>query len=296
MPYTPWRVQTIEVNVGTLPLTAYDPDSTRCRPRNAPRATLLRRGPRSNGLGRLLLLVLAVGAAWSCMPARGESTSERIAQVDAWLRLRRELAQEREAWNARRRSLEQRIDLLQREKLALQQRLSDGTHAARRDTEEHEALQRGLAAWEDELHRAEDSLTALAHQLDTAPDGEAWRLPQEGALTERLGALFTRALDLQRRHQRLWHETQVLDTPEGRRRMDVLHLGFAQAYAVTPDNRLAGHGVWTGARWRWSWNPDWAPAIRHALHIQQAESPPRWVELPITLPDPPPDAQPGASQ
>ncbi len=257
-----------------------------CRGRNAasvgPAASAAPRG------GRRPLAALLASAALGVIRAAGVPPSERVAQADAWLRLRRELARERAAWTVRRERIEQRIDLLALERESLEARLAEAAGAATQQEQERRIREGRLQAWADGLREADERIGALARRLETAPDGATWSLPADWPTPERLRALLARAIELQHRHQRLWHEHRILSTPAGRLRMEVLHLGLAQAYAVAVDDQQAGHGVWTGAEWRWSWNTEWAPAIRQAIRTHRSEGPPRWSELPLALPGGPP--------
>ncbi len=237
---------------------------------------------RRRGRWRLVAALPAFAAGWVC--AAEIAPSERVAQADAWLRLRRELAQEREAWTVRRQHTAQRIELLELEREALEERIAEGAATAERDEAQRSRGERWLQAWEDGLREADEHVGGLARQLEASPDGSSWTLSPDWPAGERLRALLARAIDLQHRHQRLWHEHRVLSGPDGRLRMEVLHLGLSQAYAVSPDDQQAGHGVWTGAEWQWVWNPEWASAIRQAIRIHRSEGPPRWIELPVALP------------
>lgn len=205
-----------------------------------------------------------------------------VEQLDA---VRETLQRERSEWRVQKASMLHGIGLLDRERALLEERLSEWD--ATSDVEDEEALriEQRRAAQERALALAgrllDDATPRMRAARDAFPD--LFAVEATTGPVERLRILLDAAAQLQRRQQRLLHEQRLMDLPDGgRRQMDLLQLGHSQAYAVSPDDRMAAHGVWSGEAWAWRWDPAWATSIRQAIRVHLAEVPPRWVLLPVS--------------
>lgn len=63
---------------------------------------------------------------------------------------------------------------------------------------------------------------------------------------------------------------------------DVLYLGLAQAFAVSPDGRSAGRGLPAPDGWHWHWDDSWGRTIRRALRAASGNAGDGMVPLPLT--------------
>jgi len=231
----------------------------------------------------LLLLPWVAGVGEARADA---SVPELMRKVEQVVEIRDTMHHERVAWDAQKQSMEHGLRLLQREKELLEERIAEWTDTADEQSDERVTLEQQRTKQESAFQGADRSLDA--HQAFLAQARKFFPEHFEGApgatLSERLGYIFGSANRVQRDHGRIAHTRQLMDIPDsGRRQMDVLKLGHAQAYAVSPDDRLAGHGVWTGTEWVWTWDAAWAPVIREAVRIHQGELAPRWTFLPVTM-------------
>ena len=67
--------------------------------------------------------------------------------------------------------------------------------------------------------------------------------------------------------------------------MDVLYVGQARAFAVTPNRLQAAVGTPTRNGWQWAWQPgtELATAVSQALAIYNKEQPAAFVPLPFSV-------------
>ena len=191
-----------------------------------------------------------------------------MAVVEQWVELQNTIHQEQTEWKQQRESLQHSLSLLDREQKLLAARID--TAAA--DMDEHAETQ-----WEEEQLRT-SLRRILAEAAEQIPGDSREPAP------ERLRALFDDTVRAHREHRTLHMDRTRMTSPEGHHiQMQQLRLGTAQAYAVSPDDQFAAHGVWDGEEWLWRWNSDWATPIRTALRIAEGEIAPRWIALPVTL-------------
>lgn len=221
-----------------------------------------------NHYQRFLILGGVVGALLNpCARADVDVRQLRTA-VEQWVELQDTLHREQTDWNHQRESLEHNLALLERERDQLTARIAAATAEMDEQTE---------AQWEEEqLRTALRQTLADAAQLIPAASREP--------APERLRELLDTSVREHRAHRTLHIDRVRMTTPTGRQiQMQQLRLGHAQAYAVSPDDHYAAHGVWDGSDWQWQWNPAWATGIRTALRIVEGDIAPRWVPLPVTL-------------
>ena len=246
------------------------------------RHSIFRRSVRRVWVGLLAALPLCAALAAQ------DPVQELLSEVERLDTLRETLQRERAEWEIQKESMTHGMDLLQREKALLEQRIAAWTETA--DVQDEEALRleqrraEHARALQEAGRRLDDVHASLQSARCLFPD----LFEAEGATApaDRLRTLFGAATGLQRQLQSVVFEQQLMDLPDGsRRQMDVLKLGHSQAYAVALDNTTAAHGVWSGERWEWRWDPAWAREIRHAIRVYQGEGAPRWVLLPVSMPE-----------
>lgn len=226
--------------------------------------------------------------------AAGSETATLVKRVEHLIDLRRTEGAERTQWERQQDALSRRHELLEAEKSLLLERIA--AHEAHMSDlhETAEAAAVRLAARNQVFDEAKGQLGEAESRLDaaraTVPDGLRGDLPQTATpdrpLTERVGQWAALVDGLLRLDRTLHLQRQLLPAPdEARRHFDVLYLGLSQGYAVSPDQQLAGHGVRTASGWVWSWDPDWADAVRRAIRIQRGELEPRQIWLPVATAD-----------
>jgi hypothetical protein len=221
--------------------------------------------------------------------------------VGRWLDYRTELAAERLAWQEQEPALKEELALLDRELAAL--RAEADAYAAETsegEAEELEAAARreALAAALNEvlpvLDRAEAELRGWSVRVPAVLAGGAERLFRElpatpsAARAQSTGERLQRVIALLSQLETLsqnWHAVQE-SVPSGdgtRRLVQVLYIGLARAYAVSPDGTWAAIGTPGLEGWIWEPRPSAAPAIREALAIHARQQVAAFVELPLQV-------------
>lgn len=203
-------------------------------------------------------------------PLRAEVVDTRrlMSAVEQWVELQDTIHREQAEWKQQSESLRHHLSLLQREHDQLTARIA----AAKEEMDEQTA-----AEWEEQqlLTSLQQSLSEAATLLSSTP---------RESTTEQLGPLLDQTVRAHRDHRGIHTDRARMTTPSGQKvLMQTLQLGTTQAYAVSPDDQYAAHGVWDDSAWQWQWNPDWASSIRTALRIAAGERPPRWVPLPVKM-------------
>jgi hypothetical protein len=246
-------------------------------------------------------LILTLGLWPVNAQAPGLPTLEKL--VGEWSRLRTAIADEERAWNRQEKQWRDEIALLEKEKATLDKNIQDAQKAARdaeaervedlRDKEKFERMFEGLlplldraeaelAKWPARLPPAlRESLTAAFKRLPA--DEKQREALSDGARLQTVVALYAELDKL----QHAWHPVkEVLPLPDGsRKEMDVLYLGLARAFAVSPDNDYAAVGVPGPEGWTWDARPRLAPAVRRAVEVVLREHPAELVVLPLQVKD-----------
>jgi hypothetical protein len=241
-----------------------------------------------------------------CHAAAGEPVETRadLASLDAlverWMALRTTIAEEKREWEARREHWEAEIALLEREAGTLKTEMDEGdTFALSVETTRAEALARKermeseLRKLRAVLDRAEADLlrwrarippgvmASPAAGFDALPvtQKDAEKLP----LTRRaqtVAALYTQIETLQ---NRLHATRETLDVAGTRRQVDVLYVGLARAFAVSPANDWAAVGMPTDTAWTWTPAIQDAAAVRRAIDVLNRQEAAQLVALPMQV-------------
>ena len=220
--------------------------------------------------------------------------------VGQWMALRTTLAEEKREWGERRRQWEEEISLLEKEADTLRREREDGgTQVTTFEAKRAEALAR--------KERMEGELRQLRAVLDRAEaDLRRWsgRIPEGlaaplaagfGALpltqkqadglplirrAQTVAALYTQIETLQNRFHAV---RETLEAEGVRRQADVLYLGLARAFAVSPGNDWAAVGVPTDTGWAWRPAPGEAAVVRQAIEVLNRQATAELVDLPLQV-------------
>jgi hypothetical protein len=226
-------------------------------------------------------------------------TLDRLVQQ--WMTLRTTLSEEQRAWEEREAQWKDEIKLLAQEAETLGREIAKGSGRATSVEAERAELLARKEALEDVLERLRPALDRAEAELrawrvwipESLRDGmtAAFRgLPKsqeqadQQALSKRArnaAALYTQIESL----QNALHVTrQMLDTGAGaRRQVDVLYIGLARGFAVTPDSDWAAIGVPDEAGWAWTPAPSNAGMIRKAIAVVNRQQTAQLVELPLQV-------------
>jgi hypothetical protein len=252
---------------------------------------------RTAGAGLVLLLV-ATGSYGEPAAAR-EDIKTLDGLVERWMALRTTIAEEKRDWDARRGQWEDEIALLEQEAATLMKEIDEGgSFASSVENTRAEALARTermdgeLRKLRAVLDRAEadlrrwreripPGLMASATGFDALPamQREAETLP----VTKRaqtVAALYTQIETLQNR----FHATREMLVAGGtRRQVDVLYVGLARAFAVSPANDWAAVGVPSDTAWTWTPAIQDAAAVRRAIDVLNRQETAQLVPLPMQV-------------
>lgn len=250
------------------------------------------------------LCFLASGLLAARAPAGETPPAAELQTLDGlvghWMALRTTLAEETREWEERRRQWEDEIALLEKEAETLRrERADDGTFASSFEAKRAEALAR-----KERLEAERRKLRAVLDRAES--DLRSWReripeglrpplasgfaaLPATQKQADKLPlarrAQTVAALDAQiETLQNEFHAVrETLDAEGTRRQVDVLYLGLARAFAVSPGNDWAAVGVPSDSGWAWMPAPEEAAAVRRALDVLNRQTTAQWIDLPLQV-------------
>lgn len=250
----------------------------------------------------LVALLLLPGLLPAAEPAK-VSVDDLDSLVGRWMDLRTTIADEKRAWQARKSQWKLEIQLLTTEKQKLQKDMEASNRSAssvekdragtlkRKESLEtlRKALQPLLDRSEARLHVWQrvipDSLSApLAKGFAALPTTTAQAETQAfSERAQRITALYSQIESLQ---HGLHTTSELLGTGEGQRRqVNVLYLGLARGFAVSPDLQWAAVGIPTAKGWTWSSRPVLAQAVQMAIDVVNQKETARLVNLPLKAND-----------
>jgi len=227
------------------------------------------------------------------LPLRADDLARIESLTGQWMALRLQRAQEAGAWKEESARLRMERTLLEE----AEQRLRAELDALRADASDTEALQadvleelRDRKGRESLLERFLTRSEALLRDLiENMPAPLRTRLEDEYQGMDAAGnEALPRFRALLSLHNRLLHvQTEVFITTmmievEGQRReMEVLWIGQAAAYAVSPDQQVAARSLHGLGPVGWEILPGKGPRIREALAVVRREKPPVLLSLPV---------------
>lgn len=220
------------------------------------------------------------------------------ALVQQWMQLRTTIATEQTEWEQQRQQWQQEIALLQQESQILQQEI-DADQANHTDTENQHA---NLLAKQSQLEQEREELRKLFER--SATYAQAWlpRIPPslrqnlqknlallgespqtEQSLTEKAQTLVALYSQIESLQNQIHQVTAMIQTDDHRQQADVLYIGLAQAFAVSPGDDWAAIGRPTQTGWHWQSAPQHAQAIRQAIRVFSRQQIASLVTLPLQI-------------
>ncbi|MEM0968754.1 MAG: DUF3450 family protein, partial [Verrucomicrobiota bacterium] len=235
------------------------------------------------------LLPLLCSAQNEAKPESAPPTAAEIQQqVREWVRIQELTLEEQSSWKEEQRWLEALNDLRLAEMEELETSISAAGERlveleARTTSLDSETVQlredRGVvvaqvAALEDRLRpllplfpaslkgKLSDALSRLESAHEDVP------------LQNRVRDLTAIALEANAFDSRLTVESELRTVKDEEREVEVLYLGFGQAFCVDPNGSYAAVGMPQETGWEWSASPGLASSIRQAIAIHEKEVPP----------------------
>jgi hypothetical protein len=212
--------------------------------------------------------------------------------------LQSEQVKEDAAWTEQKSHLEALVFLHEKEVAGLKKREAEVRKAAEDARAERKKVERRITAMEALLSRMRASIRdeasilldvygKLPPLLRTPIAGSAARLRDvanrdaKAAVPERLRVVTAFAASLHSVLRSAHAGKRVVERAGGRREMDVLFLGGAQGYYVSPDGKRAGLLVRKGDGWDEIERDEIAGEVREAIAIVKKERPARMIRLPL---------------
>ncbi len=227
-----------------------------------------------------------------------QSLSDLDALTARWIALRGTLAEEATLWEQRKAQWEEELKLLREESAALQREI-DSNQSFMSETE----LRRAEAAAGLEQNEAE--LEALAEQVAAArkriqevqpliPESLRVHLPLsweevEASSLDAAGRsrsaqnVLAYLSGLETIQNRLHVTRETLEFSGVRREVDVLYVGLAAAWAVSPDTTWSAMGKPTAQGWQWSEGGVDPQRVRKAIRVYQQDESASLVTLPLQV-------------
>ena len=237
----------------------------------------------------------------STVSVRADSPSLTTLEglVEQWVSLRGQTYAEQLAWDRQAEHWRQEIGLLREEERQLDAQLerttrfeaaedSRTTNQLARKTELSTALTGVSVIVDRAAITLSQLLPAIPPSLQSADIERATRELLDPALSQspaRRVQLLVGVLDEIETLQNRNHVVrELLDPGTGQRReMDVVYLGLARGYAISPDDAVLASGIPTQTGWHWSeLDASATDAIRTLTRILNEEQPPAVVSIPMT--------------
>jgi len=253
----------------------------------------------------LLFSLLLPALLYTCNSAFAEKPPS-LADLDVltarWIALRGTLAEESRLWKSRKTAWDEEIELLEEESTALGRQL-DATREGFTTSKERRADM--LARREstgDELERVNIVLDQASHDIRNlaalAPSSLRATLPTEllafiedGAIdlprTQRAQRLVAFLSTLESMQNRFHVVRETLEVNGTRRQVDVIYLGLARGFAVSPANDWAAVGTPTAEKWSWIPGTVDPQQVRLALNVYNRQETATLASLPLAVEDAP---------
>ncbi|KAF0094422.1 MAG: hypothetical protein E1N59_1953 [Puniceicoccaceae bacterium 5H] len=249
---------------------------------------------------RFGLCVVALGAttlaAQDTTAVKKEIDSTRDS-ISAYVRVRQDIARDRNEWQAEKEIIQRRIELFEQEKADLQEQIKEAESKA-------SSAQQVIAQKQDTINKLTSATDVVQESL---PEYESriadlvQYLPEDlkkqlEPLTSKLGnsstsnrmAVVVGVLNqLERYNNQFNFTTDTKQTGEGQSKsVDVMYVGLGQGYYVDQEGTIAGVGIPAKGGWKWTERNDLAPQIRRAIAYYNGEiKPAEFVQLPVDIKD-----------
>lgn len=247
----------------------------------------------------LTWIIGLVGVAGITAAPSSITINDLDSLVGRWMDLRSAIADETRQWQARQEQWQIEIRLLEEEKAKLEKEVQAFNRFAtsiEKDRVEvlarKETMEAVLTQIQPQVFQAEQQLGSWQAKVPAALSPVLVKLfadlPSKQTdvshveLTERLQRVVALLTQVETLQAGLHTTREILTTSDNQRRqVDVLYIGLARAFAVSPDDTWAAFGRPQAAGWDWSETPKLAPQIRQALQVLDRQKTVTLVALPM---------------
>jgi len=263
---------------------------------------------RSRCLGRhsllfTLLLALLFSLLLPNQPALAQESelSGFEAQVRTWMELEKTRSDELRSWTEEKEILEHQKELLATEQTVLTQKMREvQTRLSSSQTLQAELELKRQQQEKDfavALPRIAAAEARLLQFRDQIPQGlresnlQAFYL-LEGSerlpLTTRLSNVLKATAVMEELQKGIHRFPAIADSEDGKLKLDVIFLGLAQGFAVTPDGTMGAsitlkQTEGEAPTWDWAWSEELGPKIRRFIESTDGKSAPKAETLPIEV-------------
>jgi len=220
--------------------------------------------------------------------------------VGQWIKLKKEIAQTDAKWQKQKKILASEKMLLQQQNNELNGLLKKKQEQKNRANEELNTqkqkcqqkeklitnLQNLLLINEEFLHRWSDKLPELLKQeiqLSTQELQEKNRTVTLANFAKRFQNILGLYSNLQQLNNSIHCGKMLMKNQKREFEAEVIFLGVAIGYAISPDGKWAAVGIPDKTSWQWQWqnNPKLATTIKQAISSYRKESAGKFVLLPV---------------
>lgn len=228
------------------------------------------------------------------LTAETPSLQDLDALTARWIALRGTLAEEKREWQARKTVWEEEIELLEEESSALQREIESGREVLSSAEERRETLLARSEKTQTELEELDAVLSRNRLQvellLNAVPDSLRDRIPAlqgDGGRSRNAQRLTAALAAIESLHNQI-HGTREMIAADGQaRQADVLYLGLARGFAVSPKNDWAAVGVPGKNGWVWSQARVEPEAIRTLIEVYHQRETATLVNVPLAVEESP---------
>jgi hypothetical protein len=248
----------------------------------------------SDAMKRVLCLVIVGVCAFGSAYGAGVDSLENM--VGKWVDLRGQIAAEKRQWKRQQEALQREIDLLSREKKQLDIKISSANSARQslvQDVAELETRKAHLAKIIADINKsAVEAMVRIKRLLTYVPNvlkSDDLRFfddvgyADNGAVSavRRMQAVLVALGEIEALENSNHAVREILSVDGERREMDVVYLGLARGFAVSPDNSVAAVGVPAAGGWKWTRVSEKEQNIRRFFEVCRNEAAPQLVRLPV---------------
>lgn len=239
------------------------------------------------------ILLVPVGSAET--PSQQDpALSDLDALTGRWIALRGTLAEEKRDWRERKSVWEEEIELLEEESSALQKEIEAGREVLSSAEERREALLARSGKTESELEELDTVLSRVRLEVETllplVPDSLRDRIPAlqgDGGRSRDAQRLTAALAAIESLHNQLHGTRELIEMNGQARQVDVLYLGLARGFAVSPKNDWAAIGVPGEDGWIWSEGQVDPHSVRTLIEVYHQRETATLVPVPLTVEDSP---------
>ena len=244
---------------------------------------------------RNIISILLVGIL-GISSAQASDLNSLEELVGQWVGLRKEIAEGQQAWMRQEKQWQQEILLLEEESRQLDEMIErekqlslDKEDVVAGQLERKDELTKVVADVGLVTDRATARLSEIVQFIPKSLQSEnilrGCRQSSGGRdslpSTRRLQYLVAVLSEIESIQHSSHVVQELIEGDEGRREMDVVYLGLACGFAVSPDSSVAAVGRPSASGWKWAESQGFAPEVRKLVSIKQQKLPPAIVNIPI---------------